>query len=372
MEFYKIKNNTLNPLIINGTYMGAQSEIILSDDFLDQIDSKYFDSEILINNGTINVDQPIYINPPKTLSTVIKERNLDANIRETLSKANETYSVIKNKIGYDELKPSIKNILDSLTDTTFKTYWKDPVLSDSLLPSYESGINYNGDIRLSLDSNTLYRWTDSEKKWSKISYQGTGTQPSSEQNSGPITIIKERFILDEFFAYDGQQYFNLRGKYVVGSNDLQVILNGIVLTKDDDYIEVDEKKVQILFPLKFEDYVVFTITGKESVPYIVVEKQVVDVSKNKIILNHSIGSNPSVIQVFLNGISVSFGEKNDYVVLDNKTISFNYYLEPKDVVMVRFEHSSLADNFENQFAQTQRIYMNLAKQIQYLREIVEK
>ena len=372
MEFYKIKNNTLNPLIISGTYIDSQLEIIISDDFLDKIDPKYFISEILINNGTANVEQPIYINPPKTLATVIKERNLDGSIRETLSKANEAYSVIQNKIGYEELKPSIKSILDSLADTTFKTYWKDPVSTKDLLPSKETGINSNGDIRLVLDTDTMYRWIESENKWKEV-FLGGGTSGSSNSSGvGPISIVRERFILDEFFAYDGQQYFELRGQYVVGSNDLQVILNGIVLVKDFDYIEVDKNNVQMLFPLKFEDYIVFTVTGQSNIPYIVVEKHTIEQVKNNIVLNHSIGSNPSLMQVFLNGISVSLGENNDYIVVNSHTLSFNYNLELGDVVVVRFEHSSLQDNFENQFAQTKRVYMNLAKQIQQLREIVDK
>jgi hypothetical protein len=371
MDFYKVKNNTSNPLIINGTYIDSNSYVVIGDYFLEKIDFKYFEAEILVNEGLVEVGEPIHVDPPKNITTIVRERNLESSIRETLLRANEAYNVVQNKIGYDDLKPSIRKIIDSVSDTTFKTYWKDFVEDESLLPSSDFNINSNGDVRLVLNTNSFYRWNSSENRWVKIATASNSPSQGNGQAGAPISIIKERFILDEFFANPGQNIFNLRGKYAINTNDLQVILNGILLTKDEDYIEIDEQTVEVLFPLEFQDYVVFSISGQDTIPYIVVEKHIVVEKKNEVLLNNAIGNNPSTVQVFLNGIAVSFGEQHDYLVEENKKLAFNYDLEVGDVVLVRFEQSSMAENFENKFAQMQRIYMDLSLKVQYLREVVE-
>jgi hypothetical protein len=306
----------------------------------------------------------------KVISTVVKEKNLENSVRDALSKGLEAYDILQDKIGYDDLKPSVKSILDAVSDTSFKTYWKDHVSSELLLPSVETGLNSNGDIRMVLENNSLHRWVASENRW--VNLNATSGGPIAGDYNSPISIVRQRFILDEFFAYAGQQIFNLRSTYAINTNDLQVILNGILLSKDDDYLEIDNKTIQILFPLQFEDYLIFTVSGQETIPNIIVEKHMISESKNRVILNHAIGSNPSVVQLFLNGISLSFGELHDYVILNNKTVMFNYVLDVGDIVIARFEHSSLVDNFEMQFSQMQRVYMELSKQVQYLRESVEK
>jgi hypothetical protein len=304
-------------------------------------------------------------------SVVIKERQLEKSVRDSLDMGRDAFSILQEKIGYDQLTTEVQYILDK-TNENIRIYWKDPVQIYELLPQEN---NEEGDIRLVVSEKELYFWDDDEKKWNDVGYSGGGgggTEPSIPDGTTPTPIVRSRLILGEFFADEGQQIFKLQDAYIVGSDDLQVLLNGILMAKDEDYIEVDERTIQLIFPLEKDDYVVFSVSQKDMVPYVVVEKHFVDFNNQRVImLNKAIGNNPDIMQVFLNGIAVSLGENKDYLIYENKYVKFNYDLEIGDIVIARFETSSLADNFEFQFAQMQRVYMNVARQLQELRERVE-
>lgn len=439
MDFFKIKNNTSNSIIINGTYIAGNSEMILSEEVVSSIDSKYFDADLLVNLGKSQIEETyiminnknnnsFYKKPPSGIpkthldrevnlslkkadnslqkgkvqiddlgltlvdilknmqssqfietkessdsivensSVVIKEKQLEKTIRDALQDGRDAYQILQDKIGYEQLTSEVQYILD-IANENIRVPWKDPVTMVELLPLLD---NTNGDVRLVLNENSLYRWNANENSWNPLNSSETSPNPDIPDGSVPTPIIRTRLILGEFFADQGQQIFQLQDSYIVGSDDLQVLLNGILLIRDEDYIEVDERTIQMIFPLIVDDYVVFSVSHSDLVPYVVVEKHVVSESGQRtIMLNKAIGNNASILQIFLNGVAVSLGEDKDYLIYESKYVRFNYDLEDGDIIIARFETSSLADNFELQFAQMQRVYMNISKQIQDLRERVE-
>lgn len=62
---------------------------------------------------------------------------------------------------------------------------------------------------------------------------------------------------DVYTATAGQTLFNLSGTYVVGSDVLQVFVNGLLLVKTQDYTETSSSSVTFTSGLSLGDQAVF-------------------------------------------------------------------------------------------------------------------
>jgi len=62
---------------------------------------------------------------------------------------------------------------------------------------------------------------------------------------------------DVFTATAGQTLFNLTGTYVVGSNALEVLVNGLSMVKTSDYTETSSSSVTFTSGLSVGDEAVF-------------------------------------------------------------------------------------------------------------------
>ncbi|MNM49709.1 hypothetical protein D3C81_607190 [compost metagenome] len=424
MKFFKIKNNTANSIIISNTCIEPNSDTILSEEAVAMIDNQYFNSNILINLGLIDVNKDFlainpstnqfYKKPPTGIprnhldrdvnsslkradnsiqkgliglndlsndlknllqnnstslptntsnSVVIKERQLEESVRNSLDKANKAFDKAFEKVKYDDLSEDLKYLIDESEDDS---YWKDPVDEIELLPQMG---NTNGDVRLVLSNGTLWRWnTTLDDKWDQI------LGNSSTSNGQYIEpSISARYVIGEFFAEEGQQIFKAQKSFTVDTNNLQVMLNGILMTKEEDYLEIDEHTVQFLYPLCEDDYVLLSVAAHGQDPFVVVETIDIEENKTRIVkFKHAFDpSNAKSLQVFLNGILVLPGEESDFMFYNSSSINFNYDLEIEDRITVRFESSSLYDNMKVEFSNIQKIYQGLSKQIKVLRETIE-
>jgi hypothetical protein len=461
MNFYRIKNNTNNPIIIDDIFIKPNHESILSEDSVSSIDIQYFNSNILVNLGPfhhhpnsnyITIDsnkENFYIKPPggipkrhldrevntilkkiQTLkkenitiddldeelkriilkiiddnkhenpnrhpgiphqppfhpphngghhghpekpiphhpphhhdSVLIKERQLEQAIIKKLNEGSYSYKkLFKDKIGYDDLTNELKFLIEQKGNSGgIGGNWKDSVYSYELLPLEDNEI---GDVRLSLDDFTLWAWDGDT--WNPVNID-------SEEHEVPIPNLKPRYIIGEFFAEKDQQIFKSNSKFYVGDNSLQVQLNGLLMIKGQDYIEVDNNTISFLYPLEENDYVVMSVLDRDNNSSIVVETVIVkNNGDRRVRFSKSFDDEQeNSMQVFLNGISVFKGENEDYTIIDSTTIEFNYDLEEQDKVTLRFSGTTISGNINTRFAQMQKVYQLLAQQVQRLQDVIE-
>lgn len=425
MDFYKIQNNTNNPIIINGNYIGSYSEVILNNEVLSLIDTVYFDTGILINHGIVEIDNDhvtintdavqYYRKPPtgipkshlasdvktildkanKTLkdkisindldttlqetiknsktsnikhpqsnSLLIKEEQLERKVREKLQSVIDLKEKYDQKVNYDDLSSEVQFILEQINSDS-DNFWKEPVAMKELLPLDN---NKEGDIRFVLEDDSLWKW-DTED-WINIDFTKRNQPDKSDNNiNGPK--LSDRNVIGEAFAFEGQKIFKSKKPYEVGSNNLQVMLNGLLMMKDTDYTEVDNYTIEFLDGLKEDDYVLLVYSGSSNENVVLVENIIIEESNRYVKLSMPFEKDVNAIKVYLNGIFVSpeiENIKGDYIEHDDSTIKFNFDLDEGDRVIVRYESATLADNLKTKFAAVQKVYFGLAKEIELIKE----
>lgn len=117
-------------------------------------------------------------------------------------------------------------------------HWKAPV--DQYINLPVTG-NLDGDLRIVLEENVLYRWNASASRWEQISN----------------VQWQERFEL-----VDGQNEINLSHTYTPGKDDILVYINGILGTVNKDYYETDASKITLVLVGENGDRV--TVIGKSN------------------------------------------------------------------------------------------------------------
>ena len=144
-------------------------------------------------------------------------------------------------------------------------------------------------------------------------------------------------MFQEIQSTEGQTVFTLpNGTFTVGDHSLQVFVNGMLMRegKTNDYIEIDNRTIEFLFPLTSRDILVFRVAGGTSGPSLSERHQAVAHQTDfKLAGSYSTG-NDSLL-VFINGAYQTIGE--DYVEVDAKTVRFNEGLEEGDLVTFRVE-----------------------------------
>lgn len=441
MNFYRIKNNTNNSIIVNGTYIGPASEAILSDDVITLIDKQYFDSGILANLGVVSIEQSyvmidtktvqFYKKPPtgipkshlddevkkslnkadkaaqignikmedlhitlqKTIKSImnsdcnasnnprgtfnspqsllIKESQLEKSVRDKLNAINDIYYKIYSEgLGWENLSSEIRYLLENInTDNT--SYWKEPVATVGLLPTEN---NKNGDIRLVLEELKFYKWNENISSWEFINIADSNS--SSNEIDIPIDLSSYTDIIGEFFARENQTIFTSQKPYGLGTDNLQVLLNGLLMMKDVDYKEIDDRTIEFLSPLEEDDYVLMCVINKnEKDVKAVVENIVIDKTTRIVKLNYAYQPGIDTIKVYLNGVLMNSGFEEDYIEIDSNTIKFNFDLCEGDKLIIRFDPSLTDKILKNKFASfasIQKVYLNLAKQIELLKKEVRE
>lgn len=292
----------------------------------------------------------------------IKENMLDKAVRNILSKANSAYQKPIDGIPFSDLSSSVQEKIDSVDSQNH--FWKEPVSSIGLLPFLD---NKDGDIRLVMETNKLYRWDEESQTWlDTLSATDTGSDSDVPTSDPQITPS----ILGEFFAYRNQTRFTLATPYNVGTNQLMVQLNGLLVYKDVDYIEVNNRVIEFLYPLSEDDYVVFALSSTNSSSVIITQIVEIDVRVREIKLQHAFSPGTDSLRVFLNGVQLQDGDNGDYIEVDTRTLSFNIDLLPGDVLACRVETSTISKNLSNQMALLRTIYSDLAKKVDRIQKSI--
>lgn len=442
LKYKRIKNNTNNSMIVNGTYIGPLSETIMSSDIVDLIDKQYFNAEILMDLGEVDVGDTIVIDTqtiqfykkpalgipknhldsevrgflekaskslqkgqigledlneklkttiqsiatdvngdgvndknnaimsgyaPGSNSIVIKEKQLEKSIKDSLILARSAYQKPEEGILLEDLAPEVKYAIENQPTDYDYVYWREPVTIEEMLPLEN---NRHGDVRLVMEPISIFVWDANLNKWSMLGFDST---PSTGEVVGHNPVIAKS-VVSELFAEDGQTKFIIEHPYDVGTNQLEIYLNGILVLKGIDYEELDNHTINFLYPLQEDDYVLASINAGYSGATHNVESIVINETSNKRIVRsvHAFDPDGTTLRVFLNGIMVEFGPEGDYVEVDQNHIKFNYDLVEDDRVTLRVSGSSVSENILNQFATFRKIYSTLSKQVDLLQDKVEQ
>lgn len=440
LNYKKIKNNTSNSMIVNGTYIGPLLETIMSSDVVDLIDKQYFNAGILVDLGEVDVGETVVIDTqtiqfykkpalgiPKnhldsevkgyldkavrsvqkgqveledlseklksiiqsrstdvngdgiddrsnslmsgyagSNSIVIKEKQLDRSIKESLRLAQSAYQKPEEGILLKDLSFEVKQAIENQSNDFNYVYWRDPVTIEELLPLDD---NRHGDVRLVIEPTNIFVWDENISKWNMLNFNSGS--PSEVVGTNPLIT---KTVVSELFAEDSQTKFIIEHPFNVGTNQLEVYLNGILVIKDVDYKEVDNHTINFLYPLQEDDYVLASINSGYGGINHNVENIIIGESSNKRIIRSTYVFDPdgTALRVFLNGMLVECGPEGDYVEIDQNHIKFNYELDEDDRITLRVGNSTVSENILNQFATFRKIYTTLSKQVGALQDKVEQ
>jgi hypothetical protein len=298
-------------------------------------------------------------------SLVITEKQLEKTVRDTLAKVDAIDKKTLEKVSLDDLSDDVKYILENSAINESYSFWQEPVSIKELLPIEN---NKNGDIRLVLKDATFWKWDSDIWDWTQIKFnESTDTTPVPTPSVAPQTLV------GQFFAYEGQKRFTASKPFYKGTNNLQVLMNGIFMTINIDYVEIDDNTIEFSESLHEDDYVLMMLFTKEEKPSIYVESRLVDRPSRTVKISQPYQVGQGMLNIFVNGILTGSGEEEDYVEIDSTHIRFNYDLLPGDKLFIRFETSQIVNNITTQFELLQKVYLNLAEQIEVLRgELREK
>lgn len=155
---------------------------------------------------------------------------------------------------------------------SFEGVWKSPVNTINNLPDAD---NQENDLRLILDSSEFYEWKNGQwnyvGKWEipqpdywKIPVETIADLPSTDNADGDIRLVLEENIL---YRWDGPANnwvsFNQNGQTVIKESnnfdDVQVYINGIQETPDDEWQMEGDYAVRILHELEQNDHVTIIV-----------------------------------------------------------------------------------------------------------------
>ncbi|MNR25263.1 hypothetical protein D3C85_1424020 [compost metagenome] len=154
--------------------------------------------------------------------------------------------------------------------------------------------------------------------------------------------------IQEIIAYQGQTEVSLNTNYRKGINMLEVYLNGqtVAAGANNEYIELSPKSIKFNSPLTAGDIIKIRIEGsgdgtlKELTQHIVNEIPLgeVDGSNREFIIKHPIVKNTE--EIFINGVLMSKGEEEDYIV-ENQNIIFTFPVPSEAKVKIKYRRNIL-------------------------------
>ena len=117
--------------------------------------------------------------------------------------------------------------------------------------------------------------------------------------------------------------FDIPQGYVVGANELEIYLNGIMLNQNE-YIELDSFHVQLLNIPPIGSNLLLQVTKGSGIIFNKIISGDFTQNGNEITLAHNYVVDSNNLKVFLNGILLRKGILNDYIENTANTITMNY------------------------------------------------
>lgn len=153
-----------------------------------------------------------------------------------------------------------------------------------------------------------------------ISRIGTGGGGNGREYVGTLSYVYYVYKCEE----DGVTNVRLdEGYFVKGRNELEVFRGGLRQLVDDDYIEVDDKEIQFLDPLRSGEIVVMRVRDRFGITnslgfhseYIITTEETRD-----FIINYKFDKEGKWLEIYLNGILQTLGE--DYIIATTNSVRF--------------------------------------------------
>lgn len=160
-------------------------------------------------------------------------------------------------------------------------------------------------------------------------------------NFGQQILVMAEAWQQQFTPTNGQTVFTLNRHYTVGSNSLQVVVNGSVQNGSDSYEETSSNTVTFSEPLFDTDVVMFRVEGAGSGTTFAsdhghVYREIPEGVKDGVNTYFTLAKGPiaGTECIFLNGILLSPGE--DYTMDNIREITFLYPLEADDKLVANY------------------------------------
>ena len=138
------------------------------------------------------------------------------------------------------------------------------------------------------------------------------------------TVVRSYSFSETHIATEGQQVFALEHTYPLGADKLRVYVGGVLQDPgpEDDYVEADERTVTFNYPLPAGTVVRFVVENlvREAGFVEVYEAQP---GQQEFRLAHPYPVGINRLRVYVNGLLYEPGADNDYVEIDEYTVTFN-------------------------------------------------
>lgn len=146
-------------------------------------------------------------------------------------------------------------------DVAKASIWKDPVSTYDQLPITN---NSDGDVRLVLSTNKIYRWNSDFNSWDNISGGESGTGTITVEGGIYFVVSNGTMFRQEIVAEEGMTELTFTQHYVPGSNNIMVWWNGVLQKSGDDYIEINQNQIQLIDSTDEDDkFVVMILMPKD-------------------------------------------------------------------------------------------------------------
>lgn len=207
-------------------------------------------------------------------------------------------------------------------DVAKASIWKDPVSSYDQLPISNNG---DGDVRLVLSLNKIYRWNSNFNSWENIS-GGDSSGGSTITVEGGIYFVVSNGTMfrQEIVAEEGMTELTFTQHYVPGSNNIMVWWNGVLQKSGDDYIEINQNQIQLIDPTDEDDkFVVMILMPKDGdgVRLYTREDMVAEAGQQTFNLANPYTTGLNQLFVYQNGQLQKVGD--DYTEIDEFSIEIN-------------------------------------------------
>lgn len=250
-------------------------------------------------------------------------------------------------------------------DNQYVAYWREPVDSYDDLPATN---NVDGDVRITLDKNILYRWKSDISRWVNVSLSNIYMQVylnglnllenlewvklgdrsfellvhASGGDKVTLIILGEIYLRRDFIAYEGQDFFEIVNKYhrqdyiitspklefildttyILGGANLLVWQNGLLQTVNKDYFEKTNNSFQFYNAIPAGNRVTAIILEQASGEgdYIREDQDAIS-GQTLFSLNNFFIPGTNQLLVYLNGHLLKVDD--DYLETSNSTIVLN-------------------------------------------------
>lgn len=191
-------------------------------------------------------------------------------------------------------------------------------------------INFNNiSTDITIDLNSMF--TGSQSYTFMIKFEDQYGYETYYNVTNQLIDKNYKNLFDDILITDTTTVFDIPQSYIVGANELEIFLNGILLNQNE-YIELDSNHVQLLNTPPLNSSLLLQVTKGTGIIFNRIISGDIIKNNNEITLAYNYVMYFNNLKVYLNGTLLRRGINDDYLETDINKITMNYALLPDDIL----------------------------------------